>query len=72
MEADFNFVANKMLLRGMISEDQFNSLKYNVDLKGDAKEQLKNLQPLPLDSIYQDELRVVSDSTLLSTPKDVN
>lgn len=72
MEADFNFVANKMLLRGMISEEQFNSLKYNFELKGDAKEELKNLQAVPMDSIYQDELRVVSDSTLLSTPKDVN
>ncbi len=72
MEADFNFVANKMLLRGMISEEQFNSLKYNVELKGNAKEQLKSLQSVPIDSIYQDELRVVGDSTLLSTPKDVN
>lgn len=72
MEADFNFVANKMLLRGMISEDQFSSLKYNVELKGDAKEQLKNLQLLPIDSIYRDGLQFVRDTTLLSTPKDVN
>jgi hypothetical protein len=61
-----------MLLRGMISDDQFNSLKYNVELKGDAKEQLKNLQPFPIDSIFQDELRIVGDSTLLSIPKNVN
>ena len=72
MEADFNFVASKMLSREMISEDQFNSLKYNVELKGEAQELLKNLQFSPIDSIYRDELRVVSDSTLLSIPKDVN
>ncbi|RPH31670.1 MAG: hypothetical protein EHM93_12665 [Bacteroidales bacterium] len=65
METDFNFVADKMLQRGMISEEQFNSLVYNVKLTGPAKEMLIDTSLFPLDSISIDEIRLNRDTTLL-------
>lgn len=66
MEGDFTFIANKMLQRDMISEDQFNSLVYNVKLKGKAKEMLIDTLSFPIDSISLDEIRLNRDTTLLS------
>ncbi len=65
MEADFNFVAEKMLQRGMISEEQFKSLFYNVKLTGAAKDMLIDTALFPLDSISVDEIRLSRDTTLL-------
>jgi len=66
MEQDFNFVATKMVQRGMISQDQFNTLTYNVNLSEQAKKMLIDSSSLlPYDSISIDEIRLNSDTTLL-------
>lgn len=65
MEGDFNFVANKLLQRGLITEEQFNSLKYNVKLSGIAKDLLFDTTAYNSDSLSTDEIRLDRDSTLL-------
>jgi len=68
MEDDFNFVGTKMLQRGMISEEQFSSLVYNVILEGKAKEMLADTSTFLLDSLGIDEIRLGSDTTTLLLP----
>jgi len=66
MEQDFKFVATKMVQRGMITEDQFNSLTYNVNLSDQAKKMFNDTTTsMPYDSIFIDEVRLNSDTTLL-------
>jgi hypothetical protein len=65
MEGDFTFIGTKMLQRGMISEEQFNTLLYNVKLTGNAKDQLIDTTSSPSDSLGIDEIRLSSDTTLL-------
>jgi len=65
MEHDFNFVATKMVERGMISQDQFNTLTYKVNLSKQAKVMLNDtISSLPLDSFSIDEVQL-RDTTLL-------
>lgn len=65
MEDDFKFVSNKMLLRGMITEDQLNQLNYNVTLTGNAKDLLSDTTVYSADSISVDEIKMDRDSSLL-------
>ncbi len=65
MEHDFSFIGTKMLQRGMITEEQFNSLVYNVKLTGPAKQVLIDTTLFPIDSLSIDEIRMGSDTTLL-------
>lgn len=66
MEHDFNFVALKMVERGMISQDQFNTLTYNVNLSEQAKKMLIDTSSfVPFDSISIDDIGLNSDTTLL-------
>ncbi|NOU18905.1 MAG: transglycosylase domain-containing protein [Bacteroidales bacterium] len=65
MEDDFKFVSNKMLSRGMISEDQFNDLTYNIKLNGQAKNMLADTASTISDSISIDEISIERDTALL-------
>lgn len=65
MEGDFTFIANKMLQRGMITEEQFNSLIYNVKLAGIAKDVLIDTTSFQIDSLNVDEIRSSRDTSLL-------
>ena len=65
MEKDFDFIGNKMLQREMISEEQYNSLKYNVTLTGHAKNVLNDTSLFSIDSLGVDEIRLNRDTTLL-------
>ncbi len=65
MEDDFKFVSNKMLSRGMISEDQFNNLTYNIRLNGQAKNILVDTTSTISDSISIDDVNIARDTALL-------
>lgn len=65
MEDDFKFISNKMLLRGMISENQFNDLTYNIRLNGQAKNMLVDTISTISDSISIDEVNIARDTALL-------
>ena len=65
MEDDFSFIASKMVQREVISEDEFNSLKYNITLNGLAAKVLQDSISVENDSINLDEIKMVRDSSLL-------
>jgi hypothetical protein len=65
MEDEFTFVANKLFEREMITKEQLDGLRYNVSLKGSAKDQLRDTTSLISDSLNIDEIRLMRDTSLL-------